>query len=163
MWYINTKAEALPELMTGRSGRTYSAFLPPGELADAPAAALVDLSARWLPAPFARLVGLSRVFMQPVGDLAVGHLLAGRWTLIGDAAGTVRPHTASGTSKAFGDAAGLAAALAGYRRGDEFPTTRLQAWEYDRRRILAMIAANGIALANSSGLGVSNAPTYWPG
>jgi 2-polyprenyl-6-methoxyphenol hydroxylase-like FAD-dependent oxidoreductase len=156
VWYVNTAYQAVLELLRGRSS-----FLPPGELETAAEHRLRDMASRWLPLPFARLVQLSEVFMQPVLDLAPTHMLAERSALIGDAAGTVRPHTASGTSKAFGDAAELAQALAGWRSGDDLPVQRLQSWEHRRLRQLMSVANMGTQLAHRSGLGTRGAPVFW--
>ncbi|MUM35034.1 hypothetical protein FZI93_26940 [Mycobacterium sp. CBMA361] len=85
--------------------------------------------------------------------------MADHVALIGDAAGTVRPHTASGTSKALGDAAGLATALTGWHPGPALPMPALQAWESARLSHLQAVAASGIRLANQSGLGPAG-PQY---
>jgi 2-polyprenyl-6-methoxyphenol hydroxylase-like FAD-dependent oxidoreductase len=106
----------VPELLTGRSGHRFDHFLPPGELTDTSQRSLLDLADAALPEQFATLVRLSKVFLQPVFDLPPTRLVTDRVVLLGDAAGTVRPHTASGTSKALGDAADLGRALA--RAGD---------------------------------------------
>ncbi|CAN0580318.1 unnamed protein product, partial [Ectocarpus sp. 12 AP-2014] len=48
------------------------------------------------------------------------------------AAGTVRPHTAQGASKAFGDVALLTSAFAEWNASLPLPADRLAAWENDR-------------------------------
>lgn len=153
VWYVNTAEDRLAPLMTGRGGQHFDHFLPPGELTDSSLAALHELAERELPAPLAELLGLSKVFLQPVFDLAPARMVADHVALVGDAAGTVRPHTASGTSKAFGDAAGLAQALAGWRPGTELPLAALQTWEVDRLSHLQAVAQAGVRLATRSGLG----------
>lgn len=153
VWYVNTAATRLAELMTARSGQRFDQFLPPGELTEQSQAALLELAERELPPQFAELIGLSRVFLQPVFDLPPAQMVADHVALIGDAAGTVRPHTASGTSKAFGDAAGLAAALTGWRPDAALPIGGLRAWEHARLSHLRAVAAGGVRLAGQSGLG----------
>lgn len=74
--------------------------------------------------------------------------------LIGDAAGTVRPHTASGTSKAFGDAADLARTLRGADSYGDLPRM-LKQWEAHRLSHLTAVARHGIRLAAHSSLGVA--------
>lgn len=96
VWYVNAAEARLPDLLTGRSGHRFDFFLPPGELAPGPEESLTALVETTLPEPFAGLVRLSKVFMQPVFDLPPTRMTADRVVLIGDAAGTVRPHTASG-------------------------------------------------------------------
>lgn len=156
VWYVNTPAAAVAGLLVGRTGHKYDHFLPPGELRAEPEKALLALAENILPEPFADLVRLSTVFMQPVSDLPPTRMLADRAALIGDAAGTVRPHTASGTSKAFGDAAGLARAFRGWNRSTALPRRALHAWEVARLTYLTDVAAAGVRLAERSSLGVND-------
>lgn len=153
VWYVNIPETSLAPLLSGISGRRYDQFLPPGELAPESGTALLDLAERELPEPFHQLVRLSRVFMQPVYDLPPTRMAAGHVALIGDAAGTVRPHTASGTSKAFGDAAGLARAVAGWHPPQALPAHTLQRWQDDRSTHLRLVADTGVRLAAQSALG----------
>ncbi|WFR74238.1 hypothetical protein P9209_13420 [Prescottella defluvii] len=129
VWYTNVPEHALPRLLESRSGKSYTTFLPPGEMLPETAAELAATADASLPPQFAQLVERSQVFMQPVFDLRPHRMVADHTALIGDAAGAVRPHTASGTSKAFGDAAGLAAALNGWAPGRDLPVGRLADWE----------------------------------
>lgn len=69
MLYVNTREEDLPSLLTGRTGRRYDQFLPPGELTTDSETTLRDLADRELPEPMAELLALSKVFLQPVFDL----------------------------------------------------------------------------------------------
>ncbi|WP_238545306.1 MULTISPECIES: hypothetical protein [Streptomyces] len=66
------------------------------------------------------------------------------------------PHTASGTSKAFADAAGLAAAMRGWTPGQDLPAGRLADWERERLSYLVALSRAGIDLANRSTLGTAN-------
>ena len=160
VWYVNLDESAVPALMTGRSGRSYENFLPPGELTAVNATAVTTLAGDSLPAQFARLVEHSEVFVQPVFDLPPSRMVADRSeriVLIGDAAGTVRPHTASGTSKAFGDAALLARALGGWTLPDPPPARHLMQWEARRLAHLATVARSGVRLAVQSRLGTGPA------
>lgn len=153
VWYVNTARSRLDGLMTGRGGQRFDQFLPPGELTDDSLSALLGLAERELPGPFVELIHASKVFLQPVFDLIPTRMVADHVALIGDAAGTVRPHTASGTSKALGDAAGLAAALTGWHGGTALPADDLRRWERTRLSHLQAVAASGIGLAQRSGLG----------
>ncbi len=157
VWYVNTHEAGLETLMTGESGTHYRSFLPPHDSSPEVRRAVVDLAQRDLPAPFRDLVEASNVFMQPVQDVDVQPRVHGRVFLIGDAAGTVRPHTASGTSKAFGDAALLAGALKGWRAGSPLPVDRLGSWEALRNAEMLSIAKRGRQLAAHSGLGLNAA------
>jgi 2-polyprenyl-6-methoxyphenol hydroxylase-like FAD-dependent oxidoreductase len=100
------------------------------------------------------LVEHSAVFMQPVFDVPPATMTADHAVLLGDAAGTVRPHTASGTSKAFGDAADLARAIRGAGSYGELPRM-LKLWEAHRLSHLTAVAQYGIGLAAQSSLGVA--------
>ena len=161
VFYVNTAEARLAGLMTGRSGQLFDQFLPPGELTDQSQAALWTLAERSLPQAFIELIRSSRVFLQPVFDLPATQMAADHLALIGDAAGTVRPHTASGTSKAFGDAAGLAAALNGWRPDAELPSAALRTWQRTRLSHSQAVAGAGIRLAKQSGLGPAG-PQYLP-
>ncbi len=151
--YVNTPEEALEHLMTGRSGTRFRSFLPPGEATEDVRRTVLTLAERRLPPLFHALVEASTPFMQPVQDVDVQPRLHDRAVLIGDAAGTVRPHTASGTSKAFGDAAMLADALKGWRRERPVPADRLETWATSRTAALSSLARRGRRLAAHSGLG----------
>jgi len=153
VWYVNTAESSLGRLLTGTSGRRYDNFLPPGELTAGNLTEVTTLAERTLPGPFVELIGQSHVFMQPVFDLPPSRMFADRVMLIGDAAGTVRPHTASGTSKALGDAATLAYALRGWQPPAGLPEQRLGSWEAHRLAHLESIARSGIRLAAQSLLG----------
>ena len=159
--YVNTAEARLADLMTGRDGQRFDQFLPPGALTDRSLGSLHDLAKRELPAPFAELIRVSRVFLQPVYDLPSTPMIADRVAVIGDAAGTVRPHTASGTSKALGDAAELAAAIAGWTGDSELPAGALQAWQRGRLAHQKTVATAGFRLAAQSGLGPTG-PQYLP-
>ena len=111
-----------------------------------------------LPPQFVELVGHSTVFLQPVYDMAGGPMVGDHIVLIGDAAGTVRPHTASGTSKAFGDAAALAAAIGSAGGG---ATAALGRWESRRRAHQTALAGDGLLLARQSHLGPTG-PRFGP-
>jgi 2-polyprenyl-6-methoxyphenol hydroxylase-like FAD-dependent oxidoreductase len=154
VWYVNTEEANLPWLLTGSSGRRFDHFVPPGELTPEAIARLTALAVDQLPPQFAELVQYSNVFMQPVFDMPPARMAGDHAALIGDAAGTVRPHTASGTSKAFGDAAGLAGAIHAADSFGELPR-HLKQWETQRLSHLIAVARHGIRLASQSSLGVA--------
>lgn len=158
VWYVNVGEPDLAGLLTGRTGRRYDYFVPAGELTEETTAWLGALAGTALPPQFAELVGHSTVFMQPVYDMPGGSMLGNRVVLIGDAAGTVRPHTASGTSKAFGDAAALADALGSARSGR---ADALGRWQSRRRAHQVALAEHGLMLARQSHLG-DTGPRFGP-
>ncbi|MFD8378135.1 FAD-dependent monooxygenase [Streptomyces sp. NPDC059679] len=161
VWYMNVAERDLPRLLAGRSGKTFTTFVPPGETLPETVAQLATTADTSLPERFAELVRRSEVFMQPVFDLSPHRMIADHVALIGDAAGTVRPHTASGTSKAFADAAGLAAALRGWTPGQDLPAGRLADWERERLSHLVALSRAGIDLANRSALGTANGRRFF--
>ncbi len=154
VWYVNTPEAKLEKLMTDDAGTHYRSFLPPGKTSIQVCRAVQDLAGDALPALFRDLVEASTLFMQPVQDVDAQPRVHGRAFLIGDAAGTVRPHTASGTSKAFGDATLLADALRAWAADTALPVDRLRNWEAFRNADLSSIARRGRQLADYSGLGV---------
>ena len=160
VWYVNVAEHNLPWLLTGNSGRRFDHFVPPGELTSDAIGRLHALSHDQLPPQFAELVEHSGVFLQPVFDVPPATMTGDHAVLIGDAAGTVRPHTASGTSKAFGDAADLARALRGADSYGELPLM-LKQWEALRLAHLTSVARHGIRLAAQSSLGAAG-PQFLP-
>lgn len=154
VWYVNTPEPDLSDLMMGTSGTSYRSFLPKDDLSTATEKMVNALAKEALPPLFRELVLASDVFMQPVQDVAPQRRRQDRVFLIGDAAGTVRPHTAAGTSKAFGDASMLAEALEGWTAKTPLSDTNLEAWETVRMMDLRQTAHRGHRLAAASGLGV---------
>lgn len=161
VWYINTSEEGLSSLLTGESGREYRSFVPTDDVSKSAEAKVRKLSETTLPPLFRDLVESSELFLQPVQDVAPQPRLHGRCALIGDAAGTVRPDTAAGTSKAFADATHLASALREWTAEQPIPTERLEWWERARQGDLTMTARMGMRLAAGSGLGVEGASQPW--
>ncbi len=161
VWYTNVLERDVPRLLASRSGRRFTTFLPPGEMRPDVVAEVNATAEASLPSPFAELVRHSEVFMQPVFDLRPFRMVADHAALIGDAAGTVRPHTASGTSKAFGDAAGLAAAMRGWAPGHDLPARRLADWEEQRLIHLVRLSEMGINLAERSELGTATGRRFF--
>ncbi|CAN5699171.1 FAD binding domain-containing protein [soil metagenome] len=153
VWYVNTEEANLAWLLTGNSGRRYENFIPPGELTGDALARITALADAQLPPQFAALVAHSNVFMQPVLDMPPARMVGDHAVLVGDAAGTVRPHTASGTSKAFGDAAALVHALNAHSDGEL--RQNLKHWEAQRLSHLIAVAKHGLWLAAQSSLGVT--------
>lgn len=89
-------------------------------------------------------------FLQAISDVLSPSFAHGRIALVGDAACTLRPHTASGTSKAADDAVSLAQAL-----GASAPDVAalLVDWAAARRAAVEPLLLKGLRLAQSFGLG----------
>ncbi|KWD09735.1 hypothetical protein WM34_29910 [Burkholderia ubonensis] len=154
LWYRNeTDLDALRRHLTDRDGRVHHASVHPGRLADDSAASLRQLAAERLPAVLSQLVLATRApFVQAIFDAMSPDFVGGRVALVGDAACTVRPHTASGTSKAAQDAVSLAEALP---PGAADVVERLARWSAQRRTEATTLLAKGTQLAASFGLGTS--------
>jgi 2-polyprenyl-6-methoxyphenol hydroxylase-like FAD-dependent oxidoreductase len=113
VWYRPMTIGQLSELMM-RSGRTPDGVsLAPGQLPAELRGQLVADARRELPPAFAAAVEAEhQPFMQAIFDYVPPRMARGRIALLGDAAVTVRPHTAMGAAKAAGDAMALSSLLA---------------------------------------------------
>lgn len=155
VWYVNTAEEELDRALIGASGKRYRSFLPVNDVDVDVTHKMNEMATCSLPPLFRDLVETSRLFMQPVQDVTPLQRIHGRAVLIGDAAGTVRPHTAAGTSKALGDASTLAEALKDWRSDAPLPKDILERWAAFRMQDLQITAQRGVRLAAHSGLGIA--------
>ncbi|KAG8153778.1 FAD binding domain-containing protein [Burkholderia catarinensis] len=154
LWYRNEfDATALRSHLTDRDGTIHHASIHPGQLSDTSVSTLRQLAGERLPALLSQLVLATRApFVQAIYDALSPDFVQGRVALVGDAACTVRPHTASGTSKAAGDAVSLAESLP----ANTIDVARqLARWSKDRRAEVTSLLQKGPELANSFGLGKS--------
>ncbi|KVC20411.1 hypothetical protein WI69_08820 [Burkholderia diffusa] len=152
LWYRNeTDRAALRRHLTDRDGNVHHASVRPGMLADEAVRTLRQLADERLPASLSQLVRATRApFNQAIVDALSPGFVEGRVALIGDAACTVRPHTASGTSKAASDAVSLAEALPADASD---VVERLAQWSVRRREEVTALLEKGPQLAASFGLG----------
>lgn len=152
LWYRNEPdPEALRRQLTDREGVVHHASIHPGELSDSSVSKLRQLAGERLPSVFSQLVMATRApFIQAIFDALSPDFVHGRVALVGDAACTVRPHTASGTSKAAHDAVSLAQALVPDATD---VVERLARWSEVRRAEVASLLSKGPQLAASFGLG----------
>jgi 2-polyprenyl-6-methoxyphenol hydroxylase-like FAD-dependent oxidoreductase len=114
VWYRPADADdELPRLLTDEQGRIHENGIPP-HLVRAVVVDEVRAAATRILAPaFAEIVHLlDRPFFQPIYDLETPRMVFDRVVLVGDAAFVARPHCGMGVTKAGGDAAALADALA---------------------------------------------------
>lgn len=150
VWYQNKSQQALDTLLTDRDGhrRTYS--VPAGFLSDSNITELRTRAVTELPAILANRVWQTKQpFVQAIFDLSVPQMYYGRVALLGDAAFVVRPHTASGTAKAYRDAVALADSL--YNDGDI--TAALAYWNQQQTIYALALVNHGRMLAKGSQLG----------
>ncbi|MDN7908069.1 FAD-dependent monooxygenase [Burkholderia diffusa] len=154
LWYRNEADPDAPRRhLTDRNGNVHHASVHPGQLADDTVATLRQLAVERLPASLSQLVLATRApFNQAIVDALSPDFVDGRVALIGDAACTVRPHTASGTSKAASDAVSLAEALPADATD---VVERLAQWSTRRREEVTSLLDKGPQLAAAFGLGTS--------
>ena len=114
VWYRPADVEhELPVLLTGKNGRSHELSIPPHLIAPEVIAEMRAHAGKVLAPWFQNVVARTKnPFLQPIYDLAVPHMAAGRVALVGDAAFIVRPHVGGGVLKAADDAQALAQALA---------------------------------------------------
>ncbi|MEM9064185.1 MAG: FAD-dependent monooxygenase [Planctomycetota bacterium] len=153
VWYLGKADQDLSEVLTDRSGHTHRSSLAPGEMRDAARERLIRRASEELPASMSAAVqATSDPFVQAIFDLAVPSMVHGRVVLVGDAAYLVRPHTASGTSKAAGDSVSLGHALANENND---LSAALSEWESERQAVAKHIMAVGLRIAAANGLGAT--------
>jgi 2-polyprenyl-6-methoxyphenol hydroxylase-like FAD-dependent oxidoreductase len=87
-------------------------------------------------------------FVQVMLDMAVPKMYKGRVVILGDTASLVRPHTASGTAKAYRDELTLAMNLQDHADLE----TALQTWNDHQIRHATALITHGKQLAAQSGL-----------
>jgi len=129
VWYRSMPDADLADLMIRSGKSSFSSSMSPGDLPDELRAHLVNAAIHSLPEPFALAVDAEpEPFLQAIFDYVPPRMTRGRVALLGDAAVTVRPHTAMGAAKAAGDASTLAALIS------QLPLDAALA-EYDRIRL----------------------------
>ncbi len=112
-WFRPADPERLLALCTDANGHCHGSSIPPPLIrADLIDALKADAAAALAP-PIADLLARARQpILQPIFDLELPRLVAGRVVLVGDAAFVARPHVATGVTKAALDAGCLAELLA---------------------------------------------------
>lgn len=152
IWY---RAEAHLEPLRGHladiGGRLHGTSAEPGLVSIRSHTALRALARERLPAVLSQLVDATAApSVHAVFDVLSPAFAGGRIALVGDAACTLRPHTASGMSKALADAVTLAQALP---PGAHDVASRTASWAAARRVVSAGLADAGVRFATDLGLG----------
>src|SRR5690606_15896959 len=112
IWYRVGDAAELREMCVDENGRRHEYSVPaPLVRRDLIAQMHADARAILPPALLDALSKIKQPFFTPVYDFNAPTLVYGRVALVGDAAGSSRPHMGFGVSKAGGDAQALARAL----------------------------------------------------
>jgi len=113
VWYRPAEEATLARLLTDVTGQRHEVSIPPPLVAKAVVVELLAAADALLAPQFRDVVSLAeRPFLQPIYDIEVPRMSAGRIALIGDAAFVARPHVGAGVAKAAQDAMVLADALA---------------------------------------------------
>lgn len=150
VWYVNKTSAELEKVLTDKNGHKRTFTVPAGFMSEAAVTELHQLAVGQLPPVVRnRVLQTHNPFVQVIVDLAVPRMYQGRIALLGDAAFVVRPHTASGTAKAYRDAIALAHVL--QEHADV--STALFYWNREQMMYAEVLAAHGKQLAYRSQLG----------
>ncbi len=151
VWYLNKSQQQLNEILTDKDGKKRSYAVPPTFLSNSSINDLNKLADEELPKILSdRVHQTENPFVQVIVDLSVPKMYHGRVAILGDAAFVVRPHTASGTAKAYRDAIALANCLFYHKNNiDE----ALPHWNDQQTRAALDLVHYGKQLALRSGLG----------
>ncbi|WP_258068858.1 FAD-dependent monooxygenase [Rathayibacter sp. AY1D2] len=145
VWYRPLSEDALRGVMTASGRPPESVSLAPGDLAHDLRRRLEEDALDRLPPPLAAAVlAEPQPFLQAIVDYVPPRTVRGRVALLGDAAVTVRPHTAMGAAKAAGDALALAGSLARHPVDEA-----LERYEAERLPVGRAIAEYGRRLGRS--------------
>ncbi|MDS0856103.1 hypothetical protein NUV25_00145 [Burkholderia pseudomultivorans] len=153
IWYrseghLERLYDQLADIGVNRDGTSAA----PGLLSPRSRVALSTFAHERLPPVLSRLVDASAApSVQAVFDVLSPAFANGRIALLGDAACTLRPHAASGMSKAFADAVTLAQALP---PGAPDVMLRTASWAATRRVAATGLADAGVRSAAGLGLGI---------
>lgn len=151
VWYQNKSTKQLEELLTDRNGTHRQFTVPAGFLSPDQQNQLYELAESELPEVLKnRVQQTPNPFVQVILDMSVPKMFKGRIAILGDAANLVRPHTASGTAKAYRDAIALAMNLSEQKELN----AALQNWNKHQIRHAISLDMHGRQLATQSGLGL---------
>lgn len=151
IWYRVGDAALLREMCVDEKGRQHEHSVPPPLVRRELIAQMrADAAAIMPPALLDALDKIAQPFFTPVYDFNSPALVHGRVALVGDAAGSSRPHMGFGVSKAGDDARALAQAL------DEHEDTDTALARYDavRQPIGERIVRHGRLLGTHLGVNV---------
>ncbi|RZJ76044.1 MAG: monooxygenase [Flavobacterium sp.] len=150
VWYVNKSTTDLEKVLTDKNGIVRQFSVPSGYLSDENRRDLKDRAVKELPEILSNLVQQTdNPFVQVIVDMSVPKMYNGRVVILGDAAFLVRPHTASGTAKAYEDGNALAAALS---EGGDMEQL-LKKWNTQQINYATRLIHYGIQLGRQSGLG----------
>jgi len=151
VWYQNKTQKELDHLLIDRNGLKRDFTVPAGYLSKANQEDLHRTAYEQLPPVLRnRVLQTAQPFVQVILDMAVPQMYKGNIAVLGDAASLVRPHTASGTAKAYRDAIALALTL------EEHTDIKigLRFWNEQQLRHAKALTIHGQQLAARSGFGI---------
>ena len=112
VWFQNKSLQQLKDLLTDKNGTVHEFSLPAGYLSDKNLSELRARADAELPEILRKRVYQTKApFIQAIMDMEVPKMFIRQVAILGDAAFLVRPHTASGSAKAYRDAITLAMAI----------------------------------------------------
>jgi len=151
VWYLNKTPAELDKLLIDKNGQERQFTVPAGWMNTESLTILHQLADAQLPPILRdRVHQTANPFVQVIFDLAVPKMYQERTVILGDAAFVVRPHTASGTAKAYRDAIVLANSL----NDHEDIEPALAYWSGQQTRYGMAIVNHGKQLAARSRLGL---------
>jgi len=151
VWYQNKTQRELDHLLTDKNGLKRDFTVPAGYLSKESKEDLHRTAHEQLPPVLRnRVLQTAQPFVQVILDMAVPQMYKGNVAVLGDAASLVRPHTASGTAKAYRDAITIGMTLEEYQDN----LTALRYWNEQQLRDAKALAIHGHQLAARSGLGI---------
>lgn len=150
VWFVNKSKAELQGILTDKSGLARQYSVPAGYLSKENQTDLNKRALLELPKVLSdRVLQTEHPFVQVIVDMAVPKMYDGRAVILGDAAFLVRPHTASGTAKAYEDGNALATVLT---EGGDLEKL-LQRWNHYQVAYANSLVQYGIQLGRQSGLG----------
>jgi 2-polyprenyl-6-methoxyphenol hydroxylase-like FAD-dependent oxidoreductase len=150
VWYQNKSEDELRKLMTDKDGKEREFTVPAGFLSEESKHALISRADAELPRVLSeRIHQTVNPFVQVIADMGVEKMYKGAVALLGDAANLVRPHTASGSAKAYRDAITLATSL----QADKNLGSSLEIWNEHEIKHARALDIHGRQLAFNNQLG----------
>jgi len=150
VWFQNKSLAAIKKILTDKNGTQHEFSIPAGYLSEENLSELRARAEQELPEILRKRVCQTKnPFVQVILDMEVPKMFQGHVVILGDAAYLVRPHTASGSAKAYRDAITLAMAI----QDTDNLQTSLKIWNDQQIAHARALAIHGKQLALRSQLG----------
>jgi 2-polyprenyl-6-methoxyphenol hydroxylase-like FAD-dependent oxidoreductase len=149
IWYRVGDAKTLKDMCVDENGTQHQFSVPPPRIRKDLIAQMRADAEKIMPKVFLDvLCNIKQPFFTPIYDFVAPRLVYGRVALVGDAAGSARPHMGFGVAKAGGDAMALADAL---RRHEDIDAA-LAAYNAVRQPVGERIVLHGRKLGTHMGV-----------